>query len=94
VIRHSGADYALVLLEFLSSTVRLKVEDNGRGFDPAVLKNPARPSWGLLGIEERAHLLGGTMDVTSTPGSGTAIEVVVPYRREAEAANDHSTASG
>jgi signal transduction histidine kinase len=94
VVRHSGADYALVILEFLPSTVRLRVEDNGRGFDPAALRNPARPSWGLLGIEERAHLLGGTMEVHSAPGSGTAVEVVVPYRREAEVANDHPVASG
>ncbi len=94
VIRHSGADYALVVLEFLPTSVRLRVEDNGQGFDPAVLKNPARPSWGLLGIEERAHLLGGTMEVRSAPGAGTAIEVVVPYRQEAEVAHGYSAASG
>jgi signal transduction histidine kinase len=92
-VRHSGADFVLVVLEFLPSTVRLRVEDNGRGFDPAALENPARPSWGLMGIEERAHLLGGTMEVRSTPGEGTAIEVVVPYSSEPEVANGHSSAS-
>ena len=94
VIRHSEANYALVVLEFCSSTVRLRVEDNGRGFDPGVLRNPARPSWGLLGIEERAHLLGGTLEVRSVPGEGTTIEVVVPYRREAEVVHDHPAAVG
>jgi signal transduction histidine kinase len=94
VVRHSRASYATVVLEFTSDGVRLRVEDNGSGFDLASLRNSARPSWGLLGMEERAHLLGGTMKVTSSPGKGTAIEVTVPYPRGAEVVNGHSAASG
>ncbi len=93
VVRHSEASYVLVVLEFLFESVRLRVEDNGRGFDPAILRNPARPSWGLLGIEERAHLLGGTMKVNSGLGEGTAIEVIIPYPKDAGVENaDSSTA--
>lgn len=94
VVRHSEASYALVVLEFASDSVRLRVEDNGRGFDPAVLRNPARPSWGLLGIEERAHLLGGRMQVNSAPGKGTAIEVIIPYPEDAGVENADTSASG
>jgi signal transduction histidine kinase len=93
VVRHSRASYAIVVLEFTSDGVRLRVEDNGSGFDIASLRNSARPSWGLLGMEERAHLLGGTMKVESSPGGGTTIDVTVPYPRDAEVRNDDSAAS-
>lgn len=93
VVRHAGAGRARVTLEFGADRLRLRVEDDGRGFDPSVLRSSARPSWGLMGIEERAHLLGGVMNLITSPGSGTAIEVDVPYPREAEVAHGHTAAS-
>jgi len=57
------------------------VEDNGQGFNTdVVLKNkPGKPTaWGLLGMVERASLVGGTCNILSQPGKGTLIEVNVP----------------
>ena len=55
--------------------MRLRVEDNGVGFDPTALP-PDR--FGVVGMGERARLLGGTLTIETSPGRGTAIEVVVP----------------
>jgi signal transduction histidine kinase len=59
--------------------IHLAVEDDGRGFDPD--SEPATghgPRLGLLGIRERTALVGGTMDVESTPGEGTTLFVRLP----------------
>ena len=59
--------------------VRLAVEDDGTGFD--VSKLPAaddRPHIGLAGMRERLELLGGTLEIDSTPGRGTQVTAVVP----------------
>jgi signal transduction histidine kinase len=58
------------------------VEDDGVGFDPATV--PAG-RFGLVGMSERARLLGGALTVESTPGGGTAIDVTVPLRDGASA---------
>lgn len=59
----------------------LKISDNGVGFDSSA-KKPA--SFGLLGIRERAFLLGGTASIDSRPGKGTRIEVRVPAHLNSE----------
>lgn len=66
----------------------LTVEDDGKGFDPAQLAktqsdpagdNPSRRGhFGLIGMNERAHLLNGNLAITSCPGGGTNIEFTVP----------------
>ena len=55
--------------------VRLRVEDDGVGFDAASV--PA-DRFGLVGMSERARLLGGTLTLETAPGAGTAVEVTVP----------------
>jgi len=59
--------------------VTLEVEDDGEGFNTA----PGEPKngdhgWGLLGMRERATLFGGSLEVASTPGAGTRVEVSIP----------------
>ncbi|HTJ24642.1 MAG TPA: GAF domain-containing sensor histidine kinase [Candidatus Limnocylindria bacterium] len=56
-------------------TVALRIRDDGAGFDPAV-RDDAR--YGLVGMEERAQLFGGTLRVASEQGGGTVIEARVP----------------
>ena len=63
--------------------VRLQVTDDGRGFDPTKVPDG---HLGLAGMRSRAERLGGRLTVTSTPGSGTTIEVVVPEIVPPEAA--------
>ena len=62
--------------------VRLQVTDDGRGFDPGKVPDG---HLGLAGMRSRAERLGGRLTVTSTPGGGTTIEVVVPEVVPAEA---------
>jgi two-component system NarL family sensor kinase len=57
--------------------VRLRVEDDGAGFEPA--RVPAG-RYGLLGMSERARLLGGALTVESAPGEGTTVHVEIPLR--------------
>ena len=81
VTRHAAADSVTICLTFAPESVTLQVADNGRGFDPdAALAghHDAPPAWGLMGMQERAGLVGGTSRISSQPGQGTTVEVVVP----------------
>jgi PAS domain S-box-containing protein len=57
----------------------LDIGDDGRGIEPADLNRPDR--FGLRGMRERAHSLGGTVEIRGTPGAGTAISVSLPLAR-------------
>ncbi len=71
VMRHSGADEALVRLESTESLLRLTIRDNGSGFDPETAIRPT--SLGLLSMRERAAAIGASLTIVSRPGGGTAI---------------------
>ena len=76
VSRHAGASKVEAMIERAGDEVRLTVRDNGRGFATTA---PRRPNaFGLLGLRERATLLGGETTVSSTPGSGTTVEMRLP----------------
>jgi len=58
---------------------RLRVRDNGRGFDPKILEQGGRPNhWGLQGMRERSERIGGQLRVWSRPDTGSEIELIVP----------------
>jgi signal transduction histidine kinase len=81
VARHSGAARAGVVLERREGYIHLVVEDDGRGFDPEHATLPLADrllGLGLLGMRERTALVGGTMDIESTPGKGTTVFVRFP----------------
>lgn len=80
IVRHAHANSVNVLLERRGRAVTLVVEDDGAGFDPNQLGNSvaAAPRLGILGMEERALLVNGSLTVESEPGKGTAIFVQVP----------------
>jgi signal transduction histidine kinase len=81
VVRHANASVIDIQLDYSVDNIYLRVEDNGQGFNTdVVLKNkPGKPTaWGLLGMVERASLVGGTCNILSQPGKGTLIEVNVP----------------
>jgi len=75
VAKHACAKLARVTLALGAGEVRVTVEDDGAGFDPAQVNSDRL---GLFGIHERAALLGGSFHVDSTRGSGTRLTVVVP----------------
>jgi signal transduction histidine kinase len=79
VERHSRATSATVRLAFDDGEIRLNVSDNGRGFSPPRnLSQLARKgSLGLLGMKERAELVGGRFELRSNPGHGSELTVTV-----------------
>src|SRR4030042_810620 len=87
VVRHANASSIDIQLVYTPNNIYLRVEDNGQGFNSEVVlkKKPGRPTaWGLLGMVERASLVGGSCNIFSHPGKGTLIEVNVPIIGETE----------
>jgi signal transduction histidine kinase len=86
VARHAHATAVLVQVGVDGGDVLVEIEDDGKGFDAEeVARREGRRPWGLLGIRERAEILGGTASVDSSPGSGTHVEVRVPLPPRAPA---------
>jgi signal transduction histidine kinase len=79
VVKHSQATTVKVALNYQEDGVLLVVEDNGCGFDMEKLAQGQRASWGLLGMEERASLVGGELSISSAPNQGTRVQVNIPY---------------
>jgi PAS domain S-box-containing protein len=77
VIKHARASHVDIVLERSPESVSLIVEDNGIGFDPANLANPDA-GVGLIGMRERAALVGADLQIESTPGQGTTVFTRVP----------------
>jgi signal transduction histidine kinase len=80
VVRHAEARRARVELKQSGSRVELAVWDDGRGFDVEEAYREARSgtSMGILGMRERAELLGGELVFASSPGAGTTVKASVP----------------
>jgi signal transduction histidine kinase len=78
--RHAGAKRVSVSVHVQKKQARLRVRDNGKGFDAR--RTPARAAkqgrYGLVGMAERVQLLGGRLDVASRRGGPTTITAVVP----------------
>ncbi|HYG34366.1 MAG TPA: ATP-binding protein [Clostridia bacterium] len=89
VIRHSQASRVSVLLEHRPNCASLIVEDNGLGFDAERMRQSvaALGKLGLLGMEERVKLIGGSLEIESTPGSGTTVFARIPLVSEPSRAN-------
>lgn len=74
--KHSGSSRALVQLDEVAGSLRLRVSDEGTGFDPTSIET--NPGLGLLSMEERLHSLGGELFIHARPGAGTCIEACIP----------------
>ena len=77
---HAAATQATVLLSFSPATLKVSISDDGKGFDLSAIQSRYQDRLGLLGMEERAESLGGNLSITSNPGTGTRIEMVVPIK--------------
>jgi signal transduction histidine kinase len=77
IAKHARAGHVEVILERRSDHVSLIVEDDGVGFDPVEMTDDRR-GFGLLGMQERAALVGATLEIESAPGEGTTIFVRMP----------------
>jgi PAS domain S-box-containing protein len=81
IAKHARAEHVEIILERRSDHVSLIVEDDGVGFDPGS-RDTAERGFGLLGMQERAALVGATVEIESTPGEGTTILVRMPMSAE------------
>jgi len=78
--RHGKPREIAVRLAVERSALRLIVEDDGCGFDPATVGRGGNEHYGLIAMRERAHNVGGMCTVRSSAGAGTRVEVVFPLR--------------
>ncbi len=80
IIRHSHAKHASIQLTREGSRWVLIVHDDGLGFDASAAAHAGvgDERWGLLGVQERANLFGGTCTIESRPGEGTTLCVEIP----------------
>jgi PAS domain S-box-containing protein len=74
-VKHSRAQEARVSLKLLNQGVRLRIRDNGRGFNPAVAKGTGH---GLENMASRAQKIGGRFSISSKPNEGTSIVLDLP----------------
>jgi PAS domain S-box-containing protein len=83
VVKHANAQKARVAIVRDGDHIRIRVEDNGIGFDPGETdshEDRAR-RFGLFSIRERLHHFGGRIEIESTPGRGTQVSLTAPLRQ-------------
>ncbi len=78
VVLHAKAHFVSLTVTFRPTAVELLVEDDGEGFDVSAVQPASGHGFGTLGMLERARLVGGELQVESTPGEGTSVSVRVP----------------
>lgn len=77
-VRHASASQVHLKLHYGDDAVSLRVSDNGRGFDADDVAEQQGEHYGLVGMKERTQQAGGKLSITTHPGGGTAVEVVIP----------------
>jgi two-component system NarL family sensor kinase len=75
ITRHAQARQVNLELSLTPEQIRLSIEDDGQGFDP---EDAPQGRYGLVGLNERAKLLGGALRIESSLGAGTRVEVTIP----------------
>lgn len=81
VLRHAEASRVGIRVEVTGQRVVAQVRDDGCGFDPQFRPGEDGRGLGLMGMRERATLVGGRVFVESAPGAGTCIRVEIPLRQ-------------
>ncbi len=77
-VRHAAPSHVTIDVEFGREWLTMAVGDDGAGFDPAEAERRVDGHFGLRGMRERAELIGGTLDVSSSQGRGTVVKAQVP----------------
>jgi chemotaxis family two-component system sensor kinase Cph1 len=75
VVKHASAKSVSIVVAAADGAVRTVIEDDGTGFATGSVREQAL---GLVGMRERAHLLGGRLEVESSPGAGTTVVAELP----------------
>jgi len=79
VARHAEAMHVVSVLEVKNGEIILSITDDGKGFD--MHNSGERKTLGLLGMKERATMIGGKLEIRSSPGKGTTIIITVPLHQ-------------
>ena len=84
VVKHARAGHVAVRVRRDGDEICVEVEDDGVGFDPAILNNHRNDdmAFGLFSIRERLDYYGGRLDIASAPGKGTRVTLAAPVARE------------
>ncbi|OIQ66005.1 oxygen sensor histidine kinase NreB [mine drainage metagenome] len=82
IARHAHAQRVEISLRRQDDHMVLCVADDGAGFDVSAMRERASTggSLGILGMRERAILVGGELDIASSPGQGSTVELTCPWR--------------
>lgn len=78
ILKHAGASRVHIGFQYLQDELEICVDDNGSGFDVDNAME-RKDGLGLHNILNRARVVGGTASISSTPGEGTSIKIIVPY---------------
>ena len=78
IVKHADISQATVTLEQIENQGRITISDSGKGFNAEAIMNDPKTAHGLLIIQDRLSLMGGSMDVTSKPGDGTSVVIETP----------------
>jgi PAS domain S-box-containing protein len=87
VAKHANASVVDIILERRGNNVQLVIEDDGKGFAPST--EQSGQGFGLLGMRERAALVGAGLEIESTPGTGTTILVRMTLDATADQHSNH-----
>lgn len=87
VDRHSGQKVAQIRMLFTAAAVSVLIEDQGAGFDMAVAEEGMKNTngegfFGIMGMRERAKIIGAQLNIASTPGRGTRVHLRLPLKME------------
>jgi PAS domain S-box-containing protein len=90
ILRHANAGFVSVHLRTETGALRMKIVDDGRGFDLAEMEGHTRPDrgFGLMGMRERAASVGGRVQIVSSPRRGTTVEVSLPLNAVGQGQSD------
>lgn len=80
IVRHANASNVTISASIDSGFLKMEIQDDGAGFEPAIA---ARKSLGLLGMQERARLIGADLSFESTPGQGAIVHILFPLQEVA-----------
>jgi signal transduction histidine kinase len=85
LVKHSQASTATITIERDLHCVRLKIQDDGKGFDMGFVLGPnrIRTGIGLKSIDERVRILGGSLDIRTGPAQGTVLQIEIPLHETA-----------
>jgi signal transduction histidine kinase len=78
VVKHANASNIFVNVGQKNGDIFVEVLDDGDGFDVKAIASENKATWGLLGMQERATLLGGRFSIKSNPGEGTRVCITIP----------------